>query len=58
MRRLATKGKLEPEAAVRVALQLLETQPASESGRRVSDAALAALTDIAEAEKLSTREHY
>lgn len=49
MRRLATEGQLKPEAAVRVALQLLETQPASEAGRRMSDAALAALTDIAEA---------
>ncbi len=49
MKRLAVKGRLPSEAAVDVALHLLETQPASEAGRRVNDAALAALVEIAEA---------
>lgn len=48
MRRLAVKGKLPSEAAVDVALHLLETQPTSEAGRRLNDAALAALVEIAE----------
>ncbi len=50
MRRLAVKSELDdPKAAVDIALHLLQTQPESEAGRRVSDAAVEALVDIAEA---------
>lgn len=49
MKRFATKGKLPPEAAVGVALRLLETQPDSEAGRHVQDAVLEALVEIAKA---------
>lgn len=48
-KRLAVKGKLPPEAAARVALHLLETQPTSEAGQRVHDAVLEGLLDIAKA---------
>lgn len=49
MRRLAVKGRLDSKAAVSIALHLLQTQPESEAGRRVNDAAIAAMADIAEA---------
>jgi transcriptional regulator with XRE-family HTH domain len=48
MAKLAVKGQLRPEVPAGVALRLIESDPPSEAARRLGDAALEALVEIAE----------